>query len=161
MSFKIVNLSSKCEIQFLETDDLKNEEIKLVVKQLDSGDPAKNWVPAYHFYIYDLFGSVLGTCDLRIGCTDDLYYSGHIGYSIKEEYRGHHYAAKACSLLFSLAKKHGMHDLYVTCNPDNVPSRKTCEYLNGEFLGIVELPESNDMRKNKGETHKCIYKFIL
>lgn len=40
----------------------------------------------------------MGYCDLRIGYNDNLYYGGHIGYGINEEYRGHHYDAKACEL---------------------------------------------------------------
>ena len=47
----------------------------------------------------------MGRCALRIGYNDSLYYVGHIGYSVYEKYRGHHYAAKACKLLFLLAKK--------------------------------------------------------
>lgn len=148
-------------MEFLNTDFLKNEELQLIVDRLSDGNPERNWVPAYHFHICDLDGRIMGACDLRIGYTDGLYYGGHIGYSISKEYRGHHYAAKACELLFSLAQKHGMDDLYITCNPDNWPSRKTCEYLQGEFLGIVELPEENDMRITEGETHKCIFKFHL
>lgn len=148
-------------MQFLNTDFLENEEVKLVVERLADGNPDRNWVPAYYFHICNLHGTIMGTCDLRIGYNEVLYYGGHIGYSINEEYRGHHYAAKACKLLFSLAQKHGMDFLYITCNPDNIASRKTCEYLQGEFIGIVELPEDNDMRVNDGETHKCIFKFNL
>ena len=148
-------------MQFLNTDFMENKEIKLVVDRLAAGNPERNWVPAYHFHICDLHGSIMGACDLRIGYTDGLYYGGHIGYRINEAYRGHHYAAKACKLLFSLAQKHEMSYLYITCNPDNWASRKTCEYLQGEFLGVVELPEDNDMRVNEGETQKCIFKFNL
>lgn len=103
----------------------------------------------------------MGKCDLRIGYSEGLYYGGHIGYTINEKYRGNHYSAKACKLLFELAKKHNMEYLYITANPDNQASNKICEYLNGEFLGIFELPEDNDMRINDKETHKCIYKFVL
>lgn len=148
-------------MKFLNTDFLETEEIKLVVERLASGDSERNWAPAYYFHICDLRGNIIGSCDLRIGYNEGLYYGGHIGYSVHEEYRGHHYAAKACKLLFALAKKHGMNYLYITCNPDNLASRKTCEYLQGEFIGIVELPEDNDMRLNDGETQKCIFKFDL
>ncbi len=148
-------------MQFLNTDFLESEEIKLVVDRLAEGNPEKNWVPAYHFHICNLHGNIMGVCDLRVGYTDRLYYGGHIGYRINEEYRGHHYAAKACKLLFFLARKHDMSYLYITCNPDNAPSRKTCECLQGEFLGVVELPEGNDMRISEGATHKCIFKFNL
>lgn len=146
---------------FLYTDFLESNEIKLLLEKTTEADPVKNYVPAYHFLICDRQGTVMGHCALRIGYNDSLYYVGHIGYSIYEEYRGNHYAAKACKLLFLLAKKHGMSYLYITCNPDNLPSRRTCEYLQGEFLGVADLPEDNDMRINKGKTQMCIFKFNL
>lgn len=49
---------------------------------------------------------------------------------------------------------------YITCNPDNYASRKTCEYARGKLIETVELPEGNDMR-DSGKSEKCIYKFIL
>lgn len=146
---------------FLDTDFLESNEIKLLLEKTTEADPVKNYVPAYHFLICDRQGTVMGHCALRIGYNDSLYYVGHIGYSIYEEYRGNHYAAKACKLLFLLAKKHGMSYLYITCNPDNLLSRRICEYLQGEFLGVADLPEDNDMRINKGKTQMCIFKFNL
>jgi predicted acetyltransferase len=148
-------------MEFFDTDFLENEEIKLVLDRTAQADPVKKWAPAYYFSICDKQGNVMGDCDLRLGYSDGLYYGGHIGYGVKEEYRGHHYAAKACKLLFELAKKHGMDYLYITCNPDNWPSRKTLEYLNGNLLEIAELPEDSDMRVNDGETEKCIFRFDL
>lgn len=145
---------------FIDTDFLKNDEIALVLEKTVEGDAEKDWVPAYHFAICDDKGIKLGVCDLRIGHNDRLYYGGNIGYRIEEEYRGHHYAGKACLLLFELARKHNMKYLIITCNPDNDASRKTCEYAGGELLEIVELPEGNDMREN-GEFEKCIFRFLL
>lgn len=63
-------------IKFLNTDYLENEDIKLIVERLADGNPERNWVPAYHFHICDLHGNIMGTCDLRIGYTDGLYYGG-------------------------------------------------------------------------------------
>ncbi len=148
-------------MEFMNTDFLESDEIKLAVERLDEGDPEKNWVPAYHFYICNRKNEKMGICDLRIGYNGNLYYGGHIGYSIEEAYRGSHFAAKACKLLFSLAKKHGMDYLYITCDPENWPSGKTCEYLHGELLEIAELPEDNSMRVEDGETEVCIFRFDL
>lgn len=148
-------------MEFLNTDFLESDEIKLVLERTAEADPVRNWVPAYYFLICDRQGNVMGKCDLRIGYSEGLYYGGHIGYSIDEGFRGRHYAAKACMLLFELAKKHGMDHLFITCDPDNLPSRKTCEYLKGELIGIAELPEDNDMRLNDGDTEKCIFRFSL
>lgn len=145
---------------FLDTAFLKNAEIQLLLEKTVDGGEERNWVPAYHFSINNLNGIRMGVCDLRIGYNDNLYYGGHIGYRVFPEYRGHHYAGKACLLLFQLARKHSMNYLYITCNPDNFASRKTCEYAGGKLLEIVELPEGNDMRDD-GEFEKCIYQFTL
>lgn len=153
-------------MEFLDTDFLENKEIKLVLERTAEADPVRNWVPAYHFSICDKQGNGMGHCDLRIGYNDGLYYGGHIGYAVDEGYRGHHYAAKACMLMFELAKKHGMDHLYITCNPDNWPSRKTLEYLKGELLEIAELPEDNDIeltmatQKNAFSGLTCKSRFV-
>lgn len=145
---------------FLNTDFLKNEEIQLVLEKIVQGDTEKGWVPAYHFAICNNDKKKLGVCDLRIGHNDKLYYGGNIGYRIDAEHRGHHYAGKACLLLFELARKHDMEYLIITCNPDNYASRKTCQYAGGELLEIVKLPEDNDMRQD-GDSEKCIFRFQL
>ncbi len=146
--------------KFLDTAHLKTEEIQLLLEKAAEGNPERGWVPAYHFAICDLNGQKMGACDLRLGHNELLYYGGNIGYRVEEPYRGHHYAAKACRLLFRLAKQHEMGYVIITCNPDNIPSRKTCEHLGGSLLEICELPEGNDMRE-KGETHKCIFRFEI
>lgn len=148
-------------MEFLDTGFLESEEIRLVLERTREAEPARKRVPAYCFRICDRQGEPLGSCSLKIGYIDSLYYSGHIGYEIEEKHRGHHYAAKACRLLFELAKRHGMTYLYITCRPDNLPSRRTCEYLGGELLEIAELPEDHDLRVEKGHTRECVYRFAL
>lgn len=145
---------------FINTGFLKDNEIQLILEKTADGNDKKKWVPAYYFAICNNKGIKMGTCDLRIGHNDKLYYGGNIGYRIYEKYRGNHYTGKACQLLFKLAKKHGLQYLIITCNPDNYASRKTCEYAGGGLLEITRIPEDNDMR-DKGETRKCIYKFTL
>ena len=145
---------------FMSTEHLRSDEIWLRLEHVALATSERNWVPAYIFAICDLAGNKMGTCDLRLGHNEQLYFGGNIGYRVEESYRGHHYAAKACRLLFQLAKQHEMGYVIITCNPDNVPSRKTLEHLNGELLEIAELPPDNDMRKI-GETHKCIFRFEL
>ena len=145
---------------FFDTAFLKNDEIQLILERTAEGDPVKGWVPAYYFAICDSNGTKMGVCDLRIGHNEMLYYGGNIGYRIEEEFRGHHYAGKACLLLFELAKRHDLGYIIITCNPDNFPSRKTCEYAGGTLLEIAELPLDNDMR-SRGETEKCIFRFDL
>ncbi len=151
--------SQEAHNMFLNTEDLYNKEIRLVLEKTVEGND-KGWVPAYHFAICDHEGTKMGSCDLRIGHNEKLYYGGNIGYRIEEPYRGHHYAAKASLLLFELARKHDLGYVIITCNPDNHASRKTCEKLDGTLLEIVSLPEDSDMRED-GETEECIFRFDL
>jgi len=53
-----------------------------------------------------------------------------------------------------------MEYMFITCNPDNIPSRRTCEKLGLLLQEIVDLPEDNDMYK-EGERQKCIYYWEL
>ncbi|MDD4290637.1 MAG: hypothetical protein PHX51_00095 [Clostridia bacterium] len=89
---------------FYNTDNLKDNEILLRIVKAADAQPEKRWLPAYYFDICLLDGTKVGTCDLRIGHNDKTYIGGNIGYEIDEQYRGHNYAAKACFLLFLLAK---------------------------------------------------------
>lgn len=145
---------------FINTEFLKSDEIYLKLEKTVEGNPVKEWLPTYHFSICDKSGTKMGECDLRIGHNEKAYYGGNIGYRMEEKYRGHHFAGKACKLLFELAGKHKMEYLIITCNPDNYASRKTCEFAGGILEKVVPLPDENDMRLN-GETEKCIYRFDL
>lgn len=145
---------------FLDTGFLRSDEIVLRLDHTVEGNDALNWVPAYHFIICAPDGTPMGKCDLRVGHNSNTYYGGNIGYEIFESYRGHHYAGKACRLLFELAKAHSMRHVYITCQPDNLPSSKTCEYAGGQLLGVKPIPEDNDMYK-RGEREIMIYQIML
>ena len=148
-------------MDFLDTAFLRDGELCLVLDHTAEADPVKGWVPAYHFDICLADGTRIGRCDLRIGHNEKLYYGGNIGYTVFPDFRGHHYAEKACRLLFALARRHGLGYVIITCNPDNLPSRRTCERLGGEMLEIAELPEDNDMRRDRGYTHSCVFRYEL
>lgn len=145
---------------FMNTDFLFDGEIKLQLEKTVNADPEREWLPAYHFAICDMSGQKMGTCDFRVGHNMKVYYGGNIGYKIDEEFRGHRYAAKACKLIFELAKKHDLGYVLITCNPNNGASRRTCESLGGELLEIVELPLDSEMRA-LGEDVMCVFRFNL
>ena len=63
-------------------------------------------------------------------------------------------------ILYISRGMHRLEDVIITCNPENIASRKTCEYLGGKLLEIAELPEDHDLRED-GDTHECIYRFEL
>jgi predicted acetyltransferase len=147
-------------MEFLNTDNLKTDEIVLKLDHTCEANPEKQWVPAYYFNICLPDGTAIGYCDLRIGHNAKLYVGGNIGYGIDEPYRGHRYAAKACKLLFGLAKRHGLDYVIITCQPDNIASARTCEIAGGRFLEIVDIPEDNEMYA-EGKCKVRVYRFEI
>jgi tagatose 1,6-diphosphate aldolase len=141
-----------------------------------SGEPASGRLPAYHFWMLvrdgvgggepDAVGSnaqppirIAGGIGLRIGGTPEIeLYSGNIGYHVYPPARGRHFAERACRLLLPLARRHGMSRLWITCNPDNAASRRTCERLGARFVDIVPVPGDHPFRL-RGETAKC--RFVI
>ena len=138
----------------------KTDEIFLKLTKTCEEQPEKRWLPACYFDICSADGTAIGKCDLRIGHNDKTYIGGNIGYEIDEHYRGHHYAAKACRLLFQLAKKHGLDYLIITCDPSNIASYKTCEYAGGRYIETADIPEDNEMYA-EGKRQVRIYRFEL
>ncbi|HZG56636.1 GNAT family N-acetyltransferase [Paenibacillus sp.] len=138
-------------------DRIPGERIDLAIAFKAPAIEARGVVPSYIYNIV-LRGThdIVGTIDLRIGMNENLYYGGHIGYAIEPAHRGNRYAAEACRLLRRVAEAHGMDKVLITCNPENVASRKTCEAIGATLERIVELPPHNDMYA-EGERRKCIY----
>jgi len=138
--------------------------LKLAPGGHQEGKAATGLSPTYHFWIRIATNPdfpIAGGINLRIGHQFDLVmYHGQIGYHIYPPLRGHHYAERACRLLFPLAQRHGINPLWITCNPDNVASRRTCERLGGQLIEIVPVPQENALFA-LGETEKCRYRIDL
>ena len=71
---------------------------------------------------------------MRIGDGEIVRMVGNIGYQVKEEYRGKGYAVAACYLLCSLARRHGMKELFITCTPE-ITLPKGCAKKLGQNFG--------------------------
>jgi tagatose 1,6-diphosphate aldolase len=131
-------------------------------------DPSKGWVPQYNFWmrLHDKLLRraplrIAGGISLRIGYSDpiEMYY-GHIGYHVYPPARGRHYAERSCRLLLPLCRRHGLQTLWITCNPDNFASRRTCERLGMHLVNIVPVPETDPLYA-RGEREKCRYRLHL
>jgi tagatose 1,6-diphosphate aldolase len=100
---------------------------------------------------------IAGGISLRVGNNPDLeMYGGHIGYNVYPPVRGNHYAERACRLLLPLARAHGLRRIWITCNPDNFASRRTCERLGCRFAEIVPVPPEHPLYQ-RGDIEKCRY----
>mgnify|MGYP002759362558 CR=1 FL=1 len=134
---------------------------------LERGDPLLGRWPGYVFWMRLRPSSrpvvpLAGTISLRLGDDDQIrLYTGHIGYGVFPPARGNHYAERGTRLLMALAKLHGKDHLWITCNPNNIASRRTIERLGGEFVEVVEVPPDNVVRKVGGATHKSRFRVAL
>lgn len=148
--------------KFQDPGRLVDHELELVLAEKRPGNTLLDFAPAYKFKMMLAGKSIeIGAIDLRINNSHHiLMYAGHIGYSVYPAYRGHHYAARSVQLLLPLARSHELNPLWITCNPDNFPSRRTCELAGFEFVEIVDLPPNTDMYL-EGERQKCRYRRVL
>lgn len=148
--------------KFMNPGKLIDGDLELVLDSVDQANSALGLVPQYRFKMRRVgTGENLGGINLRVSNEPVIVlYAGHIGYGVAAEHRGHHYAARSCRLLMPLAKLHQLNPLWITCNPDNFASRRTCELAGGRMIEIVDVPEDNDMYL-AGERQKCRYRFDL
>ncbi len=126
-------------------------------------DPGAGRVPAYHFWmrldqpIGEPPLQIAGGLGFRMGTNREIeLYSGNIGYHVYPAARGHHFAERACRLVLPLARRHGMQKIWITCNPDNFASRRTCERLGATLIETVAIPRDHPFR-SRGEVAKCRY----
>lgn len=159
---RTIDQHTAAAVHFIDPGPLRDGDLVLVLEETYAGNPKLNWAPAYRFQMRRPNDPhEMGRIELRIGNNDHLrLYAGHIGYRVHSPYRGHHYAARAVRLLFALARHHQLGTLWITCNPDNYASRRSCELAGLEFVEIVDLPPNTDMFQ-QGERQKCRYRLDL
>ena len=147
---------------FFEFDALTDGELILRHKRFLQGRAAMDGVPAYLFSICLVdTGRSVGEIDLRLGETRYLrQYGGQLGYHIDSRFRGFRFAAKACLLLQEVALAHEMPGLWITCNPDNLASRRTCDLIGAVYVEEVRVPFASELYW-RGDRHKCRYHWDL
>jgi predicted acetyltransferase len=161
----------RCSWPFPEADDLSDGfewrdpgvmvdgDLELVLGMMVPADPARDYAPCYQFEMRRCgTRNIMGRLSLRVGHSVSLeMYAGHIGYNVLPEFRGRRYAARSCLLVLPFAFELGIDPVWITVNPDNWPSRRTCELIGAEYVDTVALPEDCEMYR-RGERYKCRYR---
>lgn len=131
-----------------------------------AGDVRRGLVPAYHFWMGRRDDTtqrlrMAGGMSLRIGSTAEIErYAGHIGYHVYPTARGRHFAERACRLVMPILRFHQISPVWITCNPDNAPSRRTCERLNAQYVDTVDVPITHPFFF-RGEKKKHRYRWDI
>jgi tagatose 1,6-diphosphate aldolase len=135
-------------------------DLKIAVKI--TNDPDEGLAPAYGFDICPT-GESKSAGRLYLRMVESSYvklYAGHIGYGVSPKFQGQRFAARACSLIKPVALHHGFVELWITCNPDNWPSRKTCEIIGATLVEIIDVDPKTPIYQD-GEHQKCRYLWKL
>ena len=145
-------------IEVVRSLNLRHGDLEL--RLADYSVHAYHRVPTYFFRMISVERDVeLGTINLRIGSTPHLErYAGHVGYGVHPAHRGHHYAARSVTLLLPVARGLGIDPLWITCDPENLASRRSLEIAGAQMMEIVEVPEDCGIRKYGGKVRKCRYR---
>jgi predicted acetyltransferase len=126
-----------------------------------SGADSVGGAPAYHFWMRNTARPdlpIAGGINLRIGRGPELeLYYGHVGYHVYPPHRGHHLAERAVRLLLPLAARHGLNPLWITCNPDNGASVRTCQRLGAQLVETITVPRNHPLYA-RGEVAKCRFR---
>lgn len=123
----------------LRTGELCEGDLRLVLSEI--ADHVVHKVPTVFFrMIFSLTGAEVGRINLRVGSTPHIeLYAGHIGYSVYAPFRGRHFAARSVVLLVPLARRVGLDPLWITCDPENIASRRSLELAGAAFVEIVDV----------------------
>jgi predicted acetyltransferase len=96
-------------------------------------DLPRGWVASSTFWLVD-GDDYIGSVNIRHELTDWLLrFGGHIGYAIRPSRRRRGYGTLICRLALDEAHVIGLDRVLITCDADNVGSRKIIEANGGVF----------------------------
>lgn len=133
------------------------------VRLIDVSDEFEDDIPGLVYdIVVDEMKRTVGRVEYRYETGIDLLYYGHVGYVIYLPYRGHGFAQQACQKIAELLKeKHpDMKSMMITCNPDNIASKKTIENLGARYIKRVTIQVDHELYE-QGDREKEIYEWFI
>ena len=138
---------------------IRGATLSLILEKCSPADKKTGFVPAYLFSIMINDSSLkIGHLHIRLEVTQDIeLYSGQIGYEVDPDFRGSNYAYKACLLVTGLLMRHGFSHIFITCSPDNTPSKKIIEKLGAQFIETVDVPKDKQERQHGSSKNRYLW----
>lgn len=112
------------------------------LQQKDRSQLVSGRVPNADFWLIDN-GEFVGRLNLRYELDADLLkFGGHIGYEVRPSRRKQGYGTRILHLGLEKAKAAGIHNVLVTCDENNIGSKKIIEHNGGQFENAVHIDGS-------------------
>ena len=127
----------------------------------DNSDSSTNWYVDQVLWLIDK-EEYIGQASIRPElCTSYLItYGGHIGYSIRPSKRRQGYGKKILALSLEKSRDIGLRKILVTCDSDNIGSKKIIEHNGGQFETAMEMDNKafrSEGRKQHSRVEKLRY----
>jgi predicted acetyltransferase len=151
------------ESTFLEQfGDIMLQDDELVVELIEVAPHPVHKVPTHFFKMVHVDSrEEIGRINLRVGSSPHIeLYAGHVGYDVEPAHRGHRYASRALRLLIPVAREQWLDPLWITCDPENIGSRRACELAGAKLVEIIDVPATCIIHQS-GHPKKCRYRLIL
>ena len=121
---------------------------------------APTHVPTLSYMIH-VAAHIVGEVRIRLGDSADLdRHFGHIGYEVYPAFRGRGHATIACRLALGVMRDLGYRDVWITCNPDNLASRRVCDKIGARYVETIDIPVDHVMYEH-GILQKRRYRVTL
>ncbi|MBF0713565.1 GNAT family N-acetyltransferase [Gemella sp. GH3] len=121
---------------------LKNQPLFKSYKTI----PNKNFVTA-HTFVLTNNTEIIGIINLRHELNDYLFnFGGHIGYSINKKFRNQGYGKLLLKNCLDYAfNELGLNKVLITCNENNIASKKLIISCGGILENIITDPTDNNI----------------
>ena len=132
--------------KFLKPGKLVDRDLELVLARTEEADLVKRHSPMYEFEMVDTSQrKIMGKIRLRIASAVALRYPGHIGFEVARRFRGCRNAARSGQLFLPLAYAHGLKAVWLSVDPKNTASEKTCQIIGAKYVETVRIPRDHEM----------------
>lgn len=126
-----------------EVNNLNIDFMGFVQELLDKSDRTKipsDRVPETYFWLIDN-QEFIGRISIRHHLVAHLFRDGHVGYEIRPSKRTLGYGKQILKLGLEKAKDIGLTEILVTCDSDNIGSKKIIEFNGGILEDDMVYPD--------------------
>jgi len=104
------------------------------------------WVPASQYLAVNSSDEVIGVINIRHELNDFLRtFGGHIGYGVRPTQRRKGYATQMLTKAVHILCDQGLSTVLVTCDKDNIASKKTIEKCGGVLEKEIKHSNGHDV----------------